>query len=284
MSRFHLAATSFLFATVLAATAAPIKFGPIRGQAGQSVQLITRSNTVGGTIETTVDGQKKSGTVVTSRDRDLVWTFRDPAADGTHRGMVKVNRIDSTGKTEIAGQVENLSDVSPLDGKMFSMSKSPSGEWKFELDGSVPLMRVEREIKELTVYLKRDWYPTREVNAGDSWEFDPSWIRMIIEKDFSNAKTIGTMRLKQVRHTAERDLAVIEVSIRSTGAGFQADGSSEDGSLELKGEAIVNLKTMLDEHLELTGTLITQSRKNGVETKMKLPIKLVVTKTFVRDF
>ncbi len=284
MSRLHLAATSFFFATLLAATAAPIKFGPIRGQAGQSIQLITRANTVGGTIETTVDGQKKSGTVVLNRDRDLVWTFRDPAPDGARRGMVKVNKIDTTGKTVIGGKTENISDVSPLNGKMFSMTKEPGAEWKFELDGSVPLMRVEREIKELTVYLKRDWYPAREVNAGDSWEFDPSWIRMIIEKDFSNAKTIGTMRLAQVRHTAERDLAVIEVSIRSTGAGFQADGSSEDGSLELKGEAVVNLKTMLDEKLELKGTLVTKSQKNGVETKMKLPIHLIVTKTFVRDF
>ncbi len=284
MSRLHLAATSFLFATLLAATAAPITFGPVRGQAGQSVQLITRSNTDGGTIETTVDGQKKSGTVVLSRDRDLVWTFRDPAPDGARRGMVKVNKIDTTGKTVIAGKTENIADVSPLNGKMFSMSKEPGAEWTFQLDGSVPLMRVEREINELKIYLKRDWYPAREVNAGDSWEFDPSWIRMLIERDFSNAQTIGTMRLKQVRHTAERNLAVIEVSIRSTGAGFEADGSSEDGSLVLKGEVFVNLNTMLDERLELKGSLVTTSRKDGVDTKMKLPIDLVVTKTFVRDF
>ena len=284
MSRLPLAATSLLLATLLTATAAPIKFGPVRGQAGQSVQLITSSNTVGGTIETTVDGQRKSGTVVITRDRDLVWTFRDPAPDGTRRGMVKVNKIDTLGKTDIAGMTESLDEISPLNGKMFSMAKSPAGDWTFELDGSVPRMRVEREINELKVYLKRDWYPERAVNAGDSWEFDPAWIRMIIEKDFSNAKTIGTMRLKQVRHSAERTLAVIEVSIHSSGAGFHADGSSEDGSLELKGEVFVNLNTMLDERLELKGTLITKSHRNGVDTKMNLPIKLVVTKTFVRDF
>ncbi len=284
MSRLHLAATSFLFATLLAATAAPITFGPVRGQAGQSVRLVTRSDSVGGTVQTTENGQKKSGTVLITRDRDLVWTFRDPAPDGTRRGMVKVNKISTTGKTDIAGKGENIADSSPLNGKMFSMSKPPTGDWKFELDGSVPLMRVEREIKELTVYLKRDWFPTHAVSAGDSWEFDPSWIRMIIERDFSNAKTIGTMRLKQLRHSADRDLAVIEVSIRSTGAGFHADGSSEDGSLELKGEVFVNLKTMLDEQLELKGTLVTKTRKSGVETTMNLPVKLVVSKSFVRDF
>lgn len=284
MSRLHLAATAFLFATLLPATAAPITFGPVRGQAGQSVRLVTRSDTVGGTVETTVDGQKKSGTVLLTRDRDLVWTFRDPATDGARRGMVKVNKIDTTGKTVVGGKTETIADVSPLNGKMFSMTKEPNADWTFQLDGSVPLMRVEREIDELKIYLKRDWYPGREVNAGDSWEFDPSWIRMLIERDFSKAQTIGTMRLTQVRHTAERTLAVIEVSIRSTGAGFKADGSSEDGSLELKGEVFVNLETMLDEHLELKGTLATKSRKDGVDTKMKLPIKLVVTKAFVRDF
>jgi hypothetical protein len=32
------------------------------------------------------------------------------------------------------------------------MSKAPGGDWKFELDGSVPLTRVKDEIEEMTHY------------------------------------------------------------------------------------------------------------------------------------
>lgn len=282
MSRSILVASSALFASLCTVQAAPIVFGPIRAQAGQSVRLVSHSDSVGGTITRTSATGSESGTVRITRDRDLVWTFRDPAADGTRRGMVKVNSLSTTGKIDIGGNVEKIADSSPLDGKMFSMSKAPDGDWKFELDGSVPMMRVEREIKELTVYLKRDWYPAREINAGDSWEFDPSWIRMIIERDFSSAKTIGTMRLAQVRHSAEKTIAVIDVTVESTGAGFHSDGSSEDGSVHLRGQVMVNLKTMLDEHLELKGTVETETGKDGVTTKMKMPVDLTITKTFVR--
>ncbi len=284
MSRTILAVSSVLFATLCTVHAAPITFGPIRAQAGQSVRLVSHSDSLKGTITRTGAGGSESGTVQITRDRDLVWTFRDPAADGTRRGMVKVNSLSTSGKIDVGGKIEKIADSSPLDGKMFSMSKSPDGEWKFELDGSVPMMRVEREIKELTVYLKRDWYPAREIKAGDSWEFDPSWIRMIIERDFSSAKTIGTMRLAQVRHTAEKTIAVIDVTVESTGAGFHADGSSEDGSVNLRGQVMVNLNTMLDEHLELKGTVVTETARDGITTKMKMPVNLLITKTFVRGF
>ena len=184
---------------------------------------------------------------------------------------------------KVAGKEEKSTDSSPLTGKMFAMSKSPTGDWKFELDGSIPLTRVQHEIEELTVYLKRDWYPGREVNVGDSWEFDPAWVKMIIEKDLSKAQTIGTMRLRQIRHAETRQIAVIDISIRSTGADFHSDGSESGASIELTGQVTVNLDTMLDESLELKGTVISSSSKAGESTKAKLPVRLVVTKSFIRD-
>lgn len=268
---------------LVSSASAGITFGPVRGQPGESVRLVTHSETSGGTIERTVAGKTINGTIAIIRDRELVWTFRAPATDGTRRGMVRVPKITTSSVVKIAGKEEKSTDSSPLTGKMFAMSKSPTGDWKFELDGSVPLTRVRQEIEELTVYLKRDWYPAREVNVGDSWEFDPAWVKMIIEKDLSKAQTIGTMRLRQIRHAETRQIAVIDVTIRSTGADFHSDGSESGASIELTGQVTVNLDTMLDESLELKGTVISSSSKAGESTKAKLPVRLVATKSFIRD-
>jgi hypothetical protein len=275
---------SALTLAVLCHTAsAGITIGPVRGQPGESVRLVTFSETLGGTIQRNYLGQSSTGKIEITRERDLVWTFRAPAADGSRRGMVRVPKITTTTKTVINGKEDRTTDQSPLVGKMFAMSKSPTGDWHFELDGSLPLTRIQSEIDELKVYLKRDWYPAREINVGDSWEFDPAWIRMTIEKDVSKAQTIGTMKLRQVRNSATRRLAVIDVSIRSTGSDFRPDGVEADASVDLKGEVIVNLDTMLDEVLELKGTIATTTIKGAETTKVNLPIRLTATKSFVRD-
>lgn len=280
--RCHFVASAVSLAALTTSCMAGITFGPVRGKPGESVRLVTYTDTVGGTIQKQISGKSSAGTVAITRERDLVWTFRDPADDGSRRGMVKVAKLASTRRVVIDKKAENDSDFSPLSGKMFSMSKDPKGDWKFELDGSVPLTRVSREIEELKVYLKRDWYPARELNPGDSWEFDPSWIKMIIEKDFPKAKTIGTMRLKQIRSGLNHKTAVIDVTIQSTGADFRADGSSSGGTVELAGQVMVNLDTMLDEKLELRGTITTHSSRGGEDIEMNLPVHLVVTKSFVK--
>ena len=283
MTRTHHAASALTFAALLAPVSAGITFGPVRGQPGESVRLVSHSETTGGTIERTIADKTTKGTLTIIRDRELVWIFRAPTADGTKRGMVRVPKLTSYSKAVIAGKEEKSTDSSPLTGKMFAMSKTPTGEWKFELDGSVPYTSVTNEIEELTVYLKRDWFPAREINLGDSWEFDPAWVKMIIEKDLTKAQTIGTMNLRQIRRSEKRQIAVIDVSIRSTGGDFQADGSEANASIELSGQVTVNLDTMLDELLELKGTLTTASSKSGTATKVKLPIQLTVTKSFVKD-
>ena len=268
---------------LVSSASAGITFGPVRGQPGESIRLVTHSETTGATIERTAAGKTSKGSISITRDRELVWTFRSPAPDNTRRGMVRVPKITTTSLIQIDGKKEKSTDNSPLTGKMFAMSKSPTGEWKFELDGSIPLTRVQNEIEELTVYLKRDWYPTREVNVGDSWEFDPAWVKMIIEKDLSKAQTIGTMKLRQIRHAETRQIAVIDITIRSTGADFHSDGSQSGASIELTGQVTVNLNTMLDESLELKGTVTSSSNKPGESSKMKLPVRLVATKSFISD-
>jgi hypothetical protein len=277
-------ALPLFLASTLALAGQGITFGPVRAQPGESIRLISQSTSDGGTVEMTRDSRTVRGTLRMSRERDLSWTFRDPAPDGSRRGMVSVARIASSTTMKLDGREEKSEDASPLNGKMFAMTKAPAGDWKFELDGSVPLRRIRKEIEELTVYLKRQWYPQRMVKVGDSWEFDPAWIRMIIEKDLHKAQTIGTMKLRQVRRSVGKDVAVIDVSVRSTGADFQADGSEAKAQVELSGQIMVDLRTMLDESLELKGTVVSSSGKIGDSKKVTLPVHLVVKKSFVRDF
>lgn len=279
----HLIPTAIAIALSLGPALGQIQFGPVVPKPGESIRMLSHSETPGGTTERTLEGRTTRGTLSIIRDRDLLWTFRPLGADGTRRGMVKVNLLTTVTKTGFGGKEDSTSDPSPLTGKLFAMSKAPSGDWKFELDGSVPLTRVRDEIEELTHYLKRDWYPTKPVKLGDSWEFDPAWVKAIIQRDLKNAKTIGTMRLRQVRRTQERQVAVIDVNIRSTGGDFKADGTESAASIELAGEMSVNLDTMLDETLELKGKLESSTGTATASTKAVLPINLRVTKSFVSD-
>ena len=262
--------------------AAPITFGPVKGKPGESIRLVTHSESKGGTIEQRVEGTPSTGKISIARHRELHWTFRAPEADGSRRGMVKVVRLSSSTSVDINGKQENSEDISPLTGKMFAMNKTPKGEWAFKLDGSLPLSETRRDIEELKVYTKRKWFPEYGVNPGDSWEFDPAWIKMNVEKDLSKALTIGTMTLRQVRRSTTRSMAVIDISIRSTGEEFRKDGTLSEGAVDLKGQLIVNLDTMLDESLELEGTVTSSSKKVGDSTKVVLPIRMVATKTLFK--
>lgn len=272
----------FALASHVASAADGIAFGPVRAQAGESIRLTSSSESRDGVVEITRDGKTTRETLRFFRERELSWTFREPAADGTRRGMVEVVKMATFTTTTVGGREEKTEDRSPLNGRMFAMSKAPQGDWTFELDGSIPRQRIQKEIDELTVYLKRRWYPERMVRVGDSWEFDPTWIRMIVQKDLENAKLIGTMKLRQIRRSAKKDVAVIDVSVRGSGGNFQADGTEQSARIELKGQTTVDLKTMLDESLELDGMLETRSGRVSESKKANLPIRLVVNKSFVR--
>ena len=75
----------------------------------------------------------------------------------------------------------------------------------------------------------------------------------------------------------------MDVSVRSTGGDYQSDGSQTSASIELAGQVSVNLNTMLDEMLDIKGTITSNASKPGESTKIKLPVHLTVSKSFVTD-
>jgi len=97
------AAAAVLLCATTAATAGVV-FGPVRAGPGECVRLISRAVIDGGTIETDKHGRTSQGTVEILRERDLSWTFRDPAEDGTLRGRVNVAKIAAFSKVVIDGK------------------------------------------------------------------------------------------------------------------------------------------------------------------------------------
>jgi hypothetical protein len=193
----------FGLASHFALAAEGIAFGPVRAQPGERVRLTSRSECREGVIDLTRDGKSIREVMRFYRERELSWTFREPAADGSLRGMVEVGKMDTYTTTAAGGREEK-------------------------------------------------------------------------------AQLIGTMKLRQIRHTAKKNVAVIDVSVRGSGGDFQADGTEQHAKIELKGQVMADLKTMLDESLELEGVLETRSGKLSASKKATLPMRLVVNKTFAR--
>ena len=63
---------------------------------------------------------------------------------------------------------------------------------------------------------------------------------------------------------------------------MKADGTLSDGTVDLKGRMTVNLDNMLDESLELEGTVTSNSEKVENSTKVELPIRMIATKTLFK--
>lgn len=264
---------------------AGILFGPVKGKQGEIVRMVSHSETPGGTIRIQSKGVDATGVMRMTRDRDLTWSFHDPGLDGTRRGIARISKITTSTVIRINGRDEKSVDKSLLSGTTLKVSKPPGADWNFELfgEGTLPLSRVRNELEELRVYLKRDWFPAREVNVGESWNFNPAWVHQVIERDLTQTKTTGTMTLRQIHDGIFGKTAVIDVRIQSAGKKARHDGGESNANIDLSGQLKVNLKTMLDEQLELSGNVISTTKGKGEARTVNLPIRLKVTKSFVKE-
>jgi hypothetical protein len=281
MLRRPFSAILLLLAGTLLPADAQVVFRPPVPQPGKSIRVVSVAETQGGKFtRTNLDGQS-SGALAITRSRDLVWTIREPEGDGTRRGMLHVKEIATRTVTEIGGRQETAELASTLNGKMLAVSRPPGSEWKLQLDNPIPTKEAQEDLDELKLYLKRAWFPPRAVVVGDSWEFDPSWVKHVLHRDVRQAQVIGTMKLRQLRSSGEGRSAVVDFTISGSGEELRADGTKAAAKLQLKGQVLVNLQTMLEEVLEASGTLEFSIGKAIESTSTTLPIQLRVTMTFV---
>lgn len=276
-----------LLSSLTLAFAAPVSsteytFGKVIAKPGEKIHMVSHMESAETSVEKQLNGLLSSGSITSSRDIDLTWTFRQPDENGTRRAMVKIQNFSQSTTASFAGKNQTDTSPSPLCDKLLEVSKPTNREWKFSLDNSLPYYRVEHELDVLTLYLKRSWYPDYPVKLGDSWEFDPILIQALITKDFKNAKTLGTMRLRQIKHTETATYATIDITINASGANFSSDGTAKDSAIQLSGSMTLNLSTMLEESIEIKGSIHSKISTGIDQFDTKLPVTLKVTKAFVR--
>ncbi len=120
--------------------------------------------------------------------------------------------------------------------------------------------------------------PDHEVQVGQSWEFDPRWIKLVVQRDLRDALAVGTMTLREIRRTRVAQTAVLDVAVRSSGTTTTAAYRETSATVDLKGRAVVNLLTMLDESLEIGGVVHSETSDGSRRTIVNLPLQLTVTK------
>jgi len=270
--------------TVLASglAQAGVTFGPPKLESGQSVRLVVRSEVAKGSVESSSPTGSSGGAIKILRERDLFFTLQDPAADGSTRVMMRVPKFESTTTINLGGVPDTTTERSPLVGMQLAAVRGADGGWTFTGDGNPITNQAKAELEELTAYQSRNWFPDRELNIGDSWEFDPAWLRLVIQRDLKGAQMLGTMKLRQIRRSRLAQFAVVDIDIRSSGANLDSSGRATGATVALTGEARINLKTMLDEKVELSGTIDMQSHDGGKRTTFHLPIRMSATKTIER--
>ena len=281
----HARSAHLLLATVTLATGsaqAGVTFGPPRLEPGQTVRLLVQSEVRKGTIESSSPSGLTSGSIQILRDRDLLFTVQRPAADGSPRAMLRVPRFESTTTIDLGGAPDTTTERSPLAGMQLAAVRDAGGSWIFTGNGRPIGDQAKTELEELNAYQSRKWFPERELQIGDSWEFDPAWLRLVVQRDLRDAQMVGTMKLRQVRRTRIAQTAIVDLSVESSGAKTDLGGRSTGATVSLHGEARIDLATMLDEAVELTGTIDMQSHDGGKRTTFHLPIRMTATKTIER--
>lgn len=281
MHRFAVPLTAAAILATGSATAG-VTFGPPRLEPGQTVRLVVQSDVKKGRVESSSPTGNSGGTIKILRERDIVFTVQRPAADGARRAMLRVPRFESTTTINLGGAPDTTTERSPLVGMQLAAVQDADGKWTFTGNGQTIDHQAKAELEELTAYQSRDWFPDRELQIGDSWEFDPAWLRLVVQRDLRNAQMIGTMKLRQVRRTRASQTAIVDISVESSGAKTDAVGRSTGATVSLQGEARINLQTMLDEAVELTGTIDMRSHDGGKRTTFHLPIRMTASKTIER--
>lgn len=213
--------------------------------------------------------------------------------DGGHDGQVNIEWVQKLDRTEyVDGGVRKLryrvladrvvttvqmegkknvtTKVNPLVGETVEGMQDSLGQWRLFLD-HLSGTEQARMLEELETYESRQWFVAAPVRVGDTWQFQPSFMKHLMERDLKGAELDATMKLESIEVQDTVPVAKLGFTILSKGAKAQADAS-----MFLKGSVIVDLNTMLDIHTQMDGFLHSEAEHGGVLTKVKIPLHFTV--------
>lgn len=261
-----------------AAAPAGVQFGPPILQPGERIRLIARTVSNQGTLETRSPDGNTRAAMEYLREREVLWTLQERAPDGSQSVMVRLPRFATVSTLTVNDRPDVRTEISPLTDKLLSATRDKAGKWVFTTDGRVLGPRDREVVEELSAYQDRAWFPEREVQVGESWEFDPKWIKLLIQRDLRDALAVGTMTLREVRRTRSAQTAMVDILIRSSGTQTTASYRETNATVQLRGRAVINLLTMLDESLELEGTIHSETSDGSRRTILDMPVRLSAVK------
>jgi hypothetical protein len=238
-----------------------------------NLALKIESSTVakGGRAETTGAAGTTQQSIDITRER-LIYRTLLPDAIG---GEVSYRILRDAITTSINGS--SKSKTGGLEGKTAKALKNGAGNWTFSLADAIAYGEAADDLEMLGAFENRKWLPGRKVAIGESWNFNPSFIRRALQRDVPNPQVIGIMKLRKVEKARDGTRqAIIDCYIRGGGDTTLADGSVADAETGLAGNLTVNLDQPARMRFYLSGKLDTGTTQGTQTARATIPLSMSV--------
>lgn len=262
--------TSLLFAASLSLSA---EESVMLKDPDPNLALKIESSTVakGGRAETSGAAGQTSQAIDITRTRLIQRTMRPDAIGGEVAYRILRDEVTTAvnGKPSVK--------TGELEGKTAVARRNGAGNYTFSLPDSVAYGDAASDLEMLGAFENRKWLPGRKVAIGESWNFNPSFIRRALQKDVPNPEVIGIMKLRSIeKAVGGTRQAVIDCYIRGGGTKTLADGAVADAETGLAGNLTVNLDQPGRMRFYLSGKLDTGTSKSGESARALLPLNMTV--------
>jgi hypothetical protein len=237
------------------------------------IALKIESSTVakGGRAETTGATGRTTQSIDITRER-LIQRTMQPDAIG---GEVSYRILRDAITTAVNGS--QAAKTGGLEGKTAKARKNGAGNWAFSLPDGSAYGEAADDLEMLGAFENRKWLPGRKVAIGESWNFNPTFIRRALQRDVPNPQIIGIMTLRKIDKAPDgTKQAIIDCYIRGGGDKTMTDGAVADAEAGLGGTLSVNLDQPGRMRFYLSGTLNTGASKGSDSARALMPLNMSV--------
>ena len=252
-----------------------VRFHHYQQNDGETVRITVRSHSGKGTLQVEDAQGGHAGKVRVDWDQMIDRTEYLEAGVKKLRYRVLADKVVTS--VVLDGKKNVTTTESPLVGETVEGMQDSLGQWRLFLD-HLSGTEQTRMIEELETYESRQWFVAGAVRVGDSWPFQPSFIRHMMERDLKGAQLDASMTLAGIERIDGVPVAKLAFTILSKGAKAEADAS-----IFLRGTVAVDLRNMLDYHTQMDGYLHTEAEHNGVHTKIKIPLHFTVKQSITKQ-
>jgi len=188
--------------------------------------------------------------------------------------------IDQTyRKIKIGTKLNESTDRGALVGQIVYGFRDELHHWRLFLKGRTATKRQAVELIEIESYENRRLFQASPVKVGDTWSFEPGFVRNFIERDLGPAYIDAKMTLKSVETIDGEPTAVLSFTIQTNARKAIDNSRISSAIIDLHGTLYVSLTTMLDKKMTMAGTVTTTTRQNGITSTIASPVTYIVTKT-----